>query len=44
MIHTAQVNLGTETCIAYMLMSGIIGLMMDRLLLLGESVILRWKR
>ena len=44
MIHAAQVDMGTETCIAYMLMSGIVGLLMDRLLLVGESVLLRWKR
>ncbi len=44
MIHAAQIDMGTETCIAYMLMSGLLGLALDRGLLLIESLVLRWKR
>ncbi|MBQ6012842.1 MAG: nitrate ABC transporter substrate-binding protein [Firmicutes bacterium] len=44
MIHAAQIDMGTDTCIAYMLISGILGLALDKVLLMIESLVLRWKR
>lgn len=44
MIHYAQVDMSTETVMAYMLITGILGFLQDRLLLMAESALLRWKR
>ena len=34
----------TEVVMAYMAMSGILGFLQDRLVLVMETVLLRWKR
>lgn len=44
MIHYAQIDMSTQTVMAYMLIAGILGFLQDRLLILAESLLLRWKR
>jgi ABC-type nitrate/sulfonate/bicarbonate transport system permease component len=44
LIHEAQVQLDTTAIMAYMFIAGIVGFMMDRLVLVLEDVLLRWKR
>ena len=44
MIHDAQVQLDTTAIMAYMIMAGIVGFLMDRVVLVLEGILLRWKR
>lgn len=44
MIHYAQMDMSTETVMAYMLITGILGFLQDRILVLLEASLLRWKR
>lgn len=44
MIHFAQMDMSTETVMAYMAIAGLLGFCQDRILLLFESILLRWKR
>ena len=34
----------TERCIAYMFVAGILGFVQDRIILVIESLLLRWKK
>jgi len=44
MIHFAQMEMRTERVMAYMAIAGLLGFFQDRLLLIFESLLLRWKR
>ena len=44
MIHEAQVQLDTTAIMAYMFIAGIVGFLMDRMVLVLEDSLLRWKR
>ena len=44
LIHDAQVQLDTTAIMAYMLIAGLVGFLMDRFVLVLEDVLLRWKR
>ena len=44
MIHDAQVQLDTTAIMAYMILAGVVGYLMDRIVLVLESIIIRWKR
>lgn len=44
MIHYAQMDMSTETVMAYMAIAGLLGFFQDRILLVFESMLLRWKR
>ena len=44
MIHDAQVQLDTTAIMAYMMIAGIVGFSMDRIVLVLEGMLLRWRR
>ena len=44
MIHDAQVQLDTTAIMAYMFMAGIVGYSIDRIVLVLEGMLLRWRR
>lgn len=44
MIHDAQIQLDTTKIMAYMILAGLVGFLMDRIVLVLESIIIRWKR
>lgn len=44
MIHYAQMEMSTDRVMAYMGIAGLLGFFQDRLLLVFESLLLRWKR
>ncbi|HJB55939.1 MAG TPA: nitrate ABC transporter substrate-binding protein [Candidatus Flavonifractor intestinipullorum] len=43
-MHEAQVQLNTTSIVAYMIIAGLVGFFMDRIVLVLESVLLRWKQ